>query len=303
MNIFDIQNVLNYDSAFDMKALTLLMHKKHEILFTYLPKMNFIEYLCSVGGLISMWFGFSVYDLVLILAKESKKKILLLLVSMKWQFFITAIVKFKEIITSKVNQIFSSITIIVFSALMLIQIIAIISSYFDFETVTRFDVQQIKIIPNVLFRFLPLPNNLSNLYEIYPQMEQEIHETEEYKSFTESVKYLKVTKQYRKYLVQLLIDNRLNDFHRISQTNNFIKSCQIKIFDEIELKNCTQGEIGISSVMYETTVINKKFDFSKLIDKNKVEKITFLLNSSLNKTSATLYLGFNQFGMLPNLTE
>jgi hypothetical protein len=46
-------------------------------------------------------------------------------------------------------------------------------------------------------------------------------------------------------LVQLLVDNRLNDFRRISQTSNFIKSCQIKILDEKELKNCTPGEFGI----------------------------------------------------------
>jgi hypothetical protein len=102
--------------------------------------MNLIEYLCSVGGLISMWFGFSVYDLVLIFAKESKKKFLLVLVSMKCPFFISAFVKFRAIISSKVNQTFTRITIIVFSVLMLIQIIAIIRSYFDFEIVTRFDV-------------------------------------------------------------------------------------------------------------------------------------------------------------------
>jgi hypothetical protein len=137
----------------NFSALSLKPTPKHEISFTYLPKMNLIEYLCSVGGLISMWFGLSVYDLVLIFAKESKKKILLLLVSMKYRFFITAIVKFKQIITSKVNHIFSSITIIVFSVLMLIQVIAIINSYLEYEVVTRFDVQQMKLIPNVMFGF------------------------------------------------------------------------------------------------------------------------------------------------------
>jgi hypothetical protein len=294
--IFGFQKFSKFILAANVSNLGISISQKHEILFTYLPKMNLIEYLCSVGGLISIWFGISVYDLVLIFAKESKKIFLLLLVSIKCRFFITGIVKFKENITSKVNQIFSSITIIVFSVLMLIQIIAIISSYFDFEIVTRFDVQQIKLIPNVLFKFLPMPNNLSDLYEIYPQMEQVIDETEEYKSFTESVEYLKVTEQYRKYFVQLLIDNRLNDFHRISQTNNFIKSCQIKIFDEIELKNCTIGELGISDLEYHLMYhyINIRFDFSKLVHKNKVEKITFRLNSPPNQMTATFYLTFTQ---------
>jgi hypothetical protein len=118
---------------------------------------------------------------------------------MKCRFFITAIVKFKEIITSKVNQIFSSITIIVFSALMLIQIIAIISSYFDFEIVTRFDVQELKLLPNVFFTFMPVPNNLSKLYEIYPQMEQEIHEIEENDLLNKQSKIIIVSEKYGKY--------------------------------------------------------------------------------------------------------
>jgi hypothetical protein len=49
---------------------------KNEIIFNYLPKLNLIEYFCSIGGLISMWFGISVYDLVFIIVRETKKRIL-----------------------------------------------------------------------------------------------------------------------------------------------------------------------------------------------------------------------------------
>jgi hypothetical protein len=296
MNVFDTQQIVKSLLVFNVSYLLPATTQKHEILFTYLPKMNLIEYLCSIGSLISMWFGFSVYDLVLIFAKESKR-ILLLLVSMKCRSFITAIVKFKEII-SKVNEIFSSITIIVFSALMLIQIIAIISSYFDFETVTRFDVQQTKLIPNVMFGFAQIPNNLNKLYEIYPQMKQEIDkineskDIKEYDSYAKQINYSKITKIYDKYMLRLLIDNRLNDFHRISQTNNCIKSCQIKFFDNLELKNCT-SEFGINNIDLGMIVMMKRFDFSKL-DKNKVEKITFQLDSSQDLEFALFYLAFNQ---------
>ncbi len=300
MDIIKIEETPQEFSTSSLRALNLIIIKKHEILFNYLPKMNLIEYFCSVGGLISMWFGFSVYDLVLILTKESKKKILLLLVSMKCRLFITAIVKFKEIITSKVNHIFSSITIIVFSALMLIQIIAIISSYFDFDVVTRFDVQQMQVIPNVMLSFKLQPKNLNLLYEIYPHMKQEIHKINElkqikgYESYVKEKIYLKITEKYRKYSTQLLIDNRLNDFHRIVETNNFIKSCQIKFFDDLELKNCTQGELGIRIINFSMSFIDKRFGFSKLIDKNKVEKITFRLNSSQNATIVLFYLTLTQ---------
>ncbi len=60
MNIFDDQKEVKEFSALNVTALNLTPIPKHEILFTYLPKMNLIEYLCSVGGLIPMWFGFSV---------------------------------------------------------------------------------------------------------------------------------------------------------------------------------------------------------------------------------------------------
>jgi hypothetical protein len=209
---------------------------------------------------------------------------------MKCRFFITAIVKFKEIITSKVNQIFSSITIIVFSALMLIQIIAIISSYFDFEIVTRFDVQQIKLTPNVLIGFALPRVELIKLYETYPQMKQDIHKIKEYESLAKPLKYIEDTEKYSKYLLQLLIDNRLSDFHREFQTNNFIKSCQIKIFDEKELKNCTPGEFGIEHYNLESITMSRRFHFSKSDDKNEVEKITFRLNSSQEKIFAIFYL-------------
>jgi hypothetical protein len=131
-------------------------------------------------------------------------------------------------------------------------------------------------------------------------MKQEIHKINEfkpikrYKSYAKQIIYLKIAEKYRKYLVQLLIDNRLNDFHRISETNNFIKSCKIKFFDDLELKNCTQGELGIWYNHFKWIYIKKRFDFSKLIDKNEVEKITFRLNSSQNQTLALFYLTLTQ---------
>jgi hypothetical protein len=49
---------------------------KNEIIYNHLPKMNLVDYFCSTGGLISMWFGISVYDLLLIFVRETKKRIL-----------------------------------------------------------------------------------------------------------------------------------------------------------------------------------------------------------------------------------
>jgi hypothetical protein len=296
MDISNTELVKEDLSLQDAKVLYLQTTNKHEILFTYLPKINLIEYLCSVGGLISMWLGLSVYDLVIMFAKESKKLIVLLLVLMKCRLFITAIVKCKQSITLNVNQIFSRITIIVFSALMLIQVISIIRIYFDFEVVTRFDVHQTKLIPNVLLSFKYESQNLSLLHQIYPQMKQDIdqikqfEEINKYTSFERAKNHINFVKIYDYYLLQLLIDNRLTDFHRIMQTKNHIKSCQIKNFDEIKLKSCTSGVFGIRIDYQGLLFMRKHFDFSKLVHKNEIEKINFRLNSSIKEIFAHFHL-------------
>ncbi len=113
--------------------------------------MNLVEYFCSVEGLVSMWFGLSIYDIALIFVIYLKMKITLIFDSILENFRenIPTIFKFKEMISSKMNQIFSIITIIIFSSLMLIQIIEVIAIYLDFEIVTRFEVQETKLLPNI----------------------------------------------------------------------------------------------------------------------------------------------------------
>jgi hypothetical protein len=86
---------------------------KIEIKFSHLPKMNLVEYFCSVGGLISMWFGISVYYLVLIFMRETNNRIFQLFRLIKFKM----ILKFKNLISHK--KIFSNTIIIIFSVLML----------------------------------------------------------------------------------------------------------------------------------------------------------------------------------------
>ena len=43
------------------------------VIVTHLPKLNFIEYLCSIGGFISMWFGYSLFHLTVKFISGLKK--------------------------------------------------------------------------------------------------------------------------------------------------------------------------------------------------------------------------------------
>jgi hypothetical protein len=157
---------------------------------------------------------------------------------------------------------------------MLIQVIEIISSYFDYEIVTRFEVQQIKLLPNIVLEFVPFPYSLQRLNEIYPGMEQKIHKYKELNAQERK----KLHTIYPLYLLQLLIDNRLNHTHRITQTYKFIQTCQLKFDNDFELKNCTQGDFGIRLQHWEPLTFLNRLKFSESFDKNKIEKITFVLN-------------------------
>jgi hypothetical protein len=64
----------------------------------------------------------------------------------KFTFFV---IKFKQIISTKSDNILSKLTIIVFSISMFYQIFEVINIYFDYEIVTRFEVQKISYLPKV----------------------------------------------------------------------------------------------------------------------------------------------------------
>jgi hypothetical protein len=299
MNILVDQKFTTGNPMRNTKLVSINVSLKFETLFTYLPKMNLVDYFCSVGGLISMWFGISLYDLVVIFAKELHKKIILFFGEMNYQIVILAIIKFNAFVTSKLKKISSTFTIIFFSILMLIQMIAIIKSYFDYEIVTRFEVQEIKLIPNIELTFLETTKNLNKLIEIYPELKQEIHEFEKsginvlHMNLAQDLQFRPI---YWKYLLRLIVDNRLNDFHRILETNKLIKSCQIKIDNELELINCTQGDFGISKTSRINISPIKYLNFSRLMNKKKIEKVTFVLNNFMIYQSVRLFLCITAVG-------
>jgi hypothetical protein len=131
--------------------------KNYEITFNYLPKMNLVEFLCSVGGLVSMWFGISVYDIALIFMNKFKERIIHFVLLTKFEKLILIVVNIEEFIYSKCKKIFRKITIIVFSILMFRQIIQVINSYYSYEIVTRFEVQKIKVLPHIRFNMTFIP--------------------------------------------------------------------------------------------------------------------------------------------------
>jgi hypothetical protein len=257
----------------DAKLFMPLKQTKYEINFFYLPKMNLIEYLCSIGGLVSMWFGYSFYDFVLIFVNESNKMIKLLFRSVNFENFTLIVPKFRKIISTKFDKILSKLTIIVFSILMFYQIYEVITIYLDFEIVTRFELQEIIFLPKLRIQKKPMRTNMNELIKIYPQMIEKIKNISNSKKLYGSEIHEQII--FEDYLRKLLIDNRLNDFHRIAETEKIFKSCHHVIHNK--LINCSKVDIGIAQYNEDLLIINH-LNYSEISDKEKIEKITLSLN-------------------------
>ncbi len=120
MNINVDQSLRDIRNSRNAIIVKIKIYLEFETLFIYLPKMSLVDYFCSVGGLISMWFGISLYDLVVIFAKESLNKIMLFFGEMNYQIVILAIIKLNTFVSTTLKKISSTFTIIFFSILMLI---------------------------------------------------------------------------------------------------------------------------------------------------------------------------------------
>ncbi len=75
-------------------------------------------------------------------------------------------------------------------------------------------------------------SNLDELMKIYPEMKHKIV------NINEQQKQL----IFENGLIRLLIDNRLNDFHRIAETEKIFKTCYFVINNN--LINCSKVDIG-----------------------------------------------------------
>jgi hypothetical protein len=107
------------------------------------------QYFGSIGGLFSMWFGISLFDMVLILCRSLSYSVQRIgIQSFHW---IKALIRFRFL--RKIIKIF---LIVVFSALTLIQISDVIQSYLEFKTITRFDVTEKQIKPRIVFGLIPI---------------------------------------------------------------------------------------------------------------------------------------------------
>jgi hypothetical protein len=119
-------------------------------------------------------------------------------------------------------------------------------------------------LPRIQIYKQPMLSNMNELMKIYPEMKRKI------------VNFDKHEKQqiFENGLRKLLMDNRLNDFHRIAETEKIFKSCHFVINNK--LINCSKVDTGVLQV-FDLKIIND-LTYSGILDKSKIEKITLSLN-------------------------
>jgi hypothetical protein len=135
------------------------------------PKMVLIEVLCSLGGIVSMWLGISLFDFI----SKCLKKILKLIGKLE-SSKITINVKEKFL---RLVVIFKYALILTFFGLMLYQIIEVINIYSEQQTITRFDILHIKTLPEIGFLArIPSKKLIKKLDSIYgiKSIEEEFYE-------------------------------------------------------------------------------------------------------------------------------
>jgi hypothetical protein len=211
------------------KTFSFMRSFKDEISITHLPKMVFIEYFSSIGGLISMWFGLSLFHLIKIayekmsIIREKYFQHIGLTVSISTG--LTKIFKRRNI---------NCIIILVYCSIMLYQLTDMVNSYLKYETITRFEALERKFNPKITIAYVPKSIDINKLAQIYPQIKKE----------DEFIlkKPLKRPKM-RTYLEKLIADLKFEELQQISYTKSLIKSC--KLFRNRQTIDCSNSRKGL----------------------------------------------------------
>lgn len=189
-----------------------------------------------------MWFGISLFHLIVFVYEK--------LTDFIRQYFycynflrikLKSIRLFSWLKLSKYEKKFKLITIIMFSLIMFYQISDIIINYLKYDTLTRFEINEKNINPGVFFSVTPKIVDIKRLIKIYPEGEKKFNQIKRIKDKAQrNIIFLDFSS---KYLVKLISDLRFEEFHEITFTNNFIKSC--KVFKDKEVFDCHHSKKGI----------------------------------------------------------
>jgi hypothetical protein len=197
----------------------LRKEEKKELHFIHSPKMVFIQYLGSIGGLISFWFGYSLYDITSKLLSKFSNSSLLRFYDLNCRCILWAEKKCLKAI------------LIIFFCLLSYQIFEEIQNYTKYETIYKTEIRRQIYLPNIgIFNRLG-DRNIEGLTKVYPEFGDKIKELEKIVSMKFQIKEF-IGNLSLKYWRKLLEDNRYTEFMDLLNSTKLVESCNLVINGE-----------------------------------------------------------------------
>ncbi len=295
---YRLDRVNKSGNPYALKKKTFSASKRlgNEILVTHLPKMNFVDYLCSIGGLFSMWFGISLFHLLLFIEEklnycvENYFRFNQLIIDLRIR-----LVQYIERI--KLKKLFKLLIIILYSTAMLYQISDTIQSYLKFDKVTRFEINHKQFNPRILLLIPPVSEvfKFNKLKRIFPEIRRDNDYIEIMKINDIKERNDEITTIIFKYLEKLINELRFKEFLDITYGENIIKSC--KVFKSKQSFNCSEPKYGIFK--YNNKIVSLTFAITFENKTNSLYENNVCFAGSLDKIelelketqSTTIFLG------------
>ncbi len=151
-----------FDNSRKWIQIFLTKVEEKELLYIHLPKMDFIQYLSSIGGLISFWFGYSFYNIASILLSKLFNSSCMRYNIYKLNCHFQRLEKF-----------FVKVFLIIFFCLLSYQIFEQIVKYTKYETIYKTKIHQQMNLPNIVISNRLRSRNIEGLIKIYPELGEE----------------------------------------------------------------------------------------------------------------------------------
>jgi hypothetical protein len=240
--LFDRLNKNEKSYAFREKTFSVVRKLGYDMLVTHLPKMNFVDFLFSIGGLFSMWFGISLFHLLLFIEEKLNNCI------QKYFRFNQSIIDLRIRLVQyikrlKLKKLFKLLIIIIYSTAMPNQISDMIQNYLKYNKMIRFEMNQKQFNPSILLEFVPDGFKFNKLKTIFPEIRRDKDYIKVMKISDIEVRNDKIKRIISKCLEKLINELRFKEFLDITYGKNFIKSC--KVFKNKQVFNCSESKYGI----------------------------------------------------------
>jgi hypothetical protein len=127
--------------------MRVAISRKPQLSRDHLPKLSLVQYICSFGGLSSMWFGISVLSTLNDLSSKLKYFLVIIYqkLLMKAKIFIGNCSQNTVRRIRFFKQLLNKSKLILLTILMFYQISTVLREYSNYETITRFEVNNKKV--------------------------------------------------------------------------------------------------------------------------------------------------------------